>query len=272
MKQIFLSTLVCVGLTFGGMASSDCSGQDDGEWGSLTGQIVVKGDVPESKPEDVGDNPDKAACLVNGKIPLDDGLVVNDKKQLRDVFVFMYEGRGAEVPKKFHPSYEKKKAVKLTLDNQKCRFVPKAVFARTGQTLIMKNSDNVGHNCHVTTFQQEHNINIPAGKEIELKLLDDSDKIPGEVRCDIHKWMDSVIFIRDNPYVAISDETGKFKIENIPAGDWKFQFWHKKAGYLKTIEIKGYKPDRKGIIDATITKDKALDLGTLTLPAEAFDK
>ncbi|MDG1874243.1 MAG: hypothetical protein P8J27_10045 [Mariniblastus sp.] len=271
MKKNVFSKLALVGFLVGSFAASACFGQG-GDWGSLTGQIVIDGDVPKMAPEDVEGNPDKAACLVDGKIPVDDGIVANDKKQLRDVFVLMYVGRGAAVPEKFHPSYDETKKVKLTLDNQKCRFVPKSVFARTGQTLIMKNSDDVGHNCHITTFQQEHNINIPAGKEIELKLEDTPDKIPGEVRCDIHKWMDSVIFIRDNPYVAISDETGKFKIENIPAGDWKFQFWHKKAGYLKTLEIKGYTPDRRGCIEATIAKDKSLDLGVLKLPAEAFTK
>ena len=267
--------LFSLSLLFGFAVSSlvgTLQAQDDAEWGHLTGQIVVSGELPAPELEDVAGSPDKAACLVDGKVPADDGIVVNDKKQLRDVFVFMYVGRGANKPGKIHPSYDEKKKVKLTLDNQKCRFVPKAVFARAGQTLVLKNSDAVGHNCHITTFQQEHNINIPANKEVELQLKDDADKIPGEVRCDIHKWMDSVIFIRDNPYVAITDAEGKFKIENLPPGDWQFQFWHKKAGYLKTLEIKGYKPSRKGVIDATITKAKTLELGTLTLPAEALAK
>ena len=83
--------------------------------------------------------------------------------------------------------------------------------------------------------------------------------------------MDSVIFIRDNPYVAISDETGAFRIENIPAGDWEFQFWHKRAGYLKTLEVKDYEPNRRGVIGLKIEKDKTLDLGTLTLPVAAFE-
>lgn len=273
MKRKILSTLTLAALAalfIGSFGTSDTNAQD--EWGHLTGQIVVSGDVPEQKAEEVGDSPDKKACLVDGKVPVDDGIIVNDKKQLKDVFVLMYTGRGAETPEKFHPSYAQKKTTKLTLDNQKCRFVPKAVFARSGQTLILKNSDDVGHNCHITTFNQEHNVNIPPKKEVELKLENEEDKVPGEVRCDIHKWMDSVIFIRDNPYVAITDAEGKFKIENLPAGDWKFQFWHKKAGYLKTVEIKGYEPDRKGVIEATITKDKALDLGTLTLPAAALSK
>ena len=275
MKRLFtnLATRVLLAGIIAMLSTSMASAQDDqGEYGHLTGQIVVNGKVPAQEPEPVGDSPDKKACLVDGKVPLDDGIVVSDKNELRDVFVLMYTGRGADVPKKFHPSYANQKATKLTLDNEKCRFVPKAVFVRSGQTMILKNSDNVGHNCHITTFNHEHNVNIPPKKEVELKLGAEVDKVPGEVRCDIHKWMDSIIFIRDNPYVAITDAEGKFKIENIPAGDWKFQFWHKKAGYLKTIEIKGYKPDRKGIIEATIEKDKALDLGKLTLPADALSK
>lgn len=275
MKRITLGTFI-FGIAIAFFASTNGSvavGQDEGAWGHLTGQIVISGEAPKNAPEDIAGTPekDKAACLVEGKVPLDDGVVVNENKQLRDVYVLMYVGRGAEVPEKFHPSYDEQKKVKLTLDNQKCRFVPKAVFARAGQTLVLKNSDNVGHNCHITTFQQEHNVNIPAGKEAELTLEAASDKVPGEVRCDIHKWMDSVIFIRDNPYVAISDATGAFRIENIPAGDWQFQFWHKKAGYLKTLEVKGYEVNRRGVIeDVKIENEKTVDLGVVTLPAEAF--
>lgn len=251
--------------------STDVAAQDDA-WGVLKGKIVVDGEAPKNEPEAVGNNPDREACLIDGKIPLDDGVLVNEKNELADVFVMMYEGRGAKTPDKFHPSFDKSKAVKLTLDNQRCRFVPRSLFARPGQTLILKNSDAVGHNCHITTFKHEFNVNVPANKETEITLGEDSDKIPGDVKCDIHTWMDSVILIRDNPYVAISSKDGSFTIENLPPGDWKFQFWHKKIGFLKTIEIEGYEPDRKGIIEVSIKQGETLDLGTLKLPADAFAK
>lgn len=265
MKRAFFCTLVLVAFA----ATTSIASAQDG-WGNLTGQIIVTGDVPENLPEAVKDNPDRNVCLVDGKIPLDDGVVVNDKNQLGNVYVMMYTGRGAELPKKFHPSYDAKNKVKLTLDNLKCRFVPKASFVRPGQTLILKNSDNVGHNCRIATMGHEHNVNIVKNSSVEVKLGPDSDSIPGEVKCDIHTWMDAVILIRDNPYVAITDAAGKFKLENVPAGDWKFQFWHKNAGYLKTIEIKGYKPDRRGTIEATIKDGETLELGTLEVPGEAI--
>ncbi|MFT5302786.1 MAG: plastocyanin [Mariniblastus sp.] len=269
MKRALFGTLLVAVVAF----TTQTTSAQDGEWGNLTGQIVVSGDVPANLPEAVGDNKDKAVCLVDGKVPLDDGIVVNDKKQLRDVYVMMYIARGDDGPEKYHPSYEDMKALKITIDNKKCRFVPKALFARSGQTLELKNSDNVGHNCRIATIQQEHNVNIVKNASAELKLDELSDKVPGEVKCDMHTWMDGVILIRDNPYVAISDKDGKFTIKNIPAGNWNFQFWHKKAGYLKTIEITGYTPDkRRGYIGTTIENGKTLDLGTLTLPGDALSR
>jgi len=263
--------ILCFALTLAIASTTAVTAQD--QWGTLTGQITISGEAPANLPEDVKDNKDKAVCLVDGKVPLDDGIVVNDDKQLRDVYVMMYIGKGDTAPEKYHPSYEEKKAEKVVIDNKKCRFVPKAVFARAGQTLVLKNSDNVGHNCRITTIEHGHNVNIVKNSEAEVVLEDLSDRVPGEVKCDMHQWMDGIILIRDNPYVAISDETGKFTIENIPAGDWKFQFWHKKAGYLKTIEVKDFEVDkRRGYITASIKDGETLDLGTLTLPGEALSK
>jgi plastocyanin len=243
-------------------------GNQDDAWGHLTGKIVVKGQVPANPPEDVANNADKDVCLIDGKVPLDDNIVAGDKGELRDVYVMMYLGRGVDEPT-YHPSYEKKKEKEISIDNVKCRFVPHALFVRPGQKLTLKNSDAIGHNCHIVTFNNEHNINLPPNGSHEL-VLENSEKIPGEVKCDVHKWMDAVLLIRDNPYVAITDAEGNFKIENIPAGDWKFQFWHKKVGYLKTIDANGKEVGRRGEIELSIGKDKTLDLGTLKLPAEAF--
>ncbi|MEM7783622.1 MAG: carboxypeptidase regulatory-like domain-containing protein [Planctomycetota bacterium] len=261
-------SIVCL-LVFLGPFASFVAAQEEG-WGNLTGQIVVAGDAPKNDEEPVGSNKDRAACLVDGKVPLDDAIVVSDENELKNVFVIMYTGRGANKPDSFHPMYDKSKTATMTLDNQKCRFVPKALFARTGQKLALKNSDGVGHNCRIATFNHEHNVNIPPNSSVEITLGDDDDKLPGDVFCDIHKWMDSIIFVRENPYVAITDENGKFMIENIPPGEWTFQFWHKKAGYMKTLEVDGYKLGRRGETEIKIEAGKELDLGKLTFDAGDF--
>ncbi len=238
-------------------------------WGTLKGQVVISGDAPEVAVEKIDDHPDKALCLVDGELPKDDNIVVDENGGLRDVFVMMYvKGKGEDAP--IHESYsEDNDDQELSIDNVNCRFVPHALFVRTGQTVLLKNSDTVGHNCQITTFNNECNINLPAGDGVPIKF-DKSDKIPGMVNCKMHEWMDGVVLIRDNPYVAITDSAGNFEIKNVPAGEWDFQFWHNKAGYMKKLESGTYKFGRKGEAEVEIANEAETDMGKLEFPVKAF--
>ncbi len=270
MKNITFAACAIAIFSFGNLlvAQDAAEGAAEGDWGHLTGQIVVEGDLKEIPEEPVGDHADKAACLVDGKVPLDDNILVDEEsKGLQNVFVYMYLKKKPDVA--VHPSYAKAKETPVVLDNVKCRFVPYATFVQTGQKLTLKNSDAVGHNCHITTMKNEHNVNLPPNGTVDLELKN-ADTRPGNVTCDLHKWMDSVIFTRDNPYVAITDAQGKFTIENLPAGEWEFQFWHKKSGYLKKLAIDGMKVSRKGVVEAGIKSGESTDLGVCKLPVDAL--
>lgn len=248
------------------------SAQDKGEWGNLKGHIKVKGKLPDIPFEDV--NKDKAMCLAgNAKAPLDDNLIVNENGEIRDVFVFMYFKNDDSPRPEVHPSYNEAKNKKVVLDNSKCRFVPHALLLRTGQTLELKNSDSGGHNCRILGFKDgnEHNINLPANESANV-IAKNPEKSVTMVKCDIHPWMDAYILIRDEPYAAITGADGKFEIANVPAGTWKFQFWHKKGAYLRKLDIPGYKVGRRGEIEVTIKKGESLDLGQLTIPADSLNK
>lgn len=236
-------------------------------WGHLKGKIVISGDAPKPAELDLGTNPDREYCLVDGRNPVDKNLKVSGKNELADVLVMMYLASGEEEPS-YHPSYEATKEIPAELDNKECCFVPQTLFVRTGQKLLLKNSDTIGHNCHIIAFNNEHNVNIPAGSKVEI-TMENPERAPGEVKCDIHPWMSSVIMVRDNPYVAFSDADGQFTIENIPAGNWKFQFWHKKVGWMRTLEIEGYEVGRRGEIEVEIKAGDTLDLNQLLLPADS---
>ena len=236
-------------------------------WGTFKGKIKVTGKFPEPVAENVkpGDA-DFEICAVDGKAPKDDNVVIGKDGQLRDVFVMMYRGKDkTAVP--VHPSYEKLKNEPVVLDNKNCRFHPHAVFVRTGQKLRLKNSDSVGHNCHIKTFNNERNDNIPANDKLDV-ILESVDKSPGPVVCDVHKWMDAVLLVRDEPYVAISKADGTFEIKNVPDGKWKFQFWHKGCANMKKLNVEGYKVGRRGEIEVEIVDGKVLDLGEMSITAE----
>ena len=132
------------------------------------GQIIVEGELPEIPPEVV--DKDREACLVDGEIPLDDNLLVDEKSRgLKDVYVMMYLKRGQPKPA-VHSSYEDAKNEPVVIDNKNCRFVPHAAFARTGQTVRLKNSDKVGHNCHIVLFNDEINTNLPIAEHVDVEF------------------------------------------------------------------------------------------------------
>ena len=110
----------------------------------------------------------------------------------------------------------------------------------------------------------EKNVNIPQGEFVDVVLLE-VDSTPGPVVCDIHGWMDALLVVKDHPYVAISSEDGTFRLENIPAGTWEFQFWHKTTANMRGLVVEGYEVGRKGVIEVTITDGETLDLGDITI-------
>jgi plastocyanin len=236
-------------------------------WGTLKGQFRVVGEVPEAPDEAV--DKDAGICVIDGQMPKDDNLVVDAGSGLRDVFVMMLLSGDEPVP--VHPRYAAAEPRTLVLDNAKCRFEPHALAIRTGEKLILRNSDEVGHNCHIITFGNEENVNLAQLSEVEV-VLKNADKVPGNVVCDIHKWMDAVILVRDEPCVAISAADGTFAVPDVPAGTWSFQFWHKKAGYLRDLKIEGHEPGRRGEIELTLAEGETIDLGVMELPVESLSK
>jgi hypothetical protein len=50
------------------------------------------------------------------------------------------------------------------------------------------------------------------------------------VACDVHDWMEGWVIVVDNPYVALTDESGRFEITNVPPGDYSLSLWHEVLG------------------------------------------
>lgn len=235
-------------------------------WGNLRGQIIVRGNVPSIKNERIPS--DQAICVQGGLGIKDDNLRVDPAGGLADVFVMLIADNN-QVKPRIHPSYQSIQGQSVTLEFDNCRLRPHAILLQTGQQLILKNNDDVGHHCQIDTFQNSGNLLVARHSKYSFRFQQ-PDRTPGTVRCGIHKWIDALILVKDHPYNDISQRDGCFEINNIPPGKWKFMFWHSKTGYLDEMEVAGFEVSRRGEITARIPAESTVHLGQIIVPASAF--
>jgi plastocyanin len=234
------------------------------EWGTLKGRFTFGGAAPTAA--ELKADKDVEVC---GKHKLlSEEMVVGADKGVANVVVFV---RDKSV--KVHPDLAATKSEKVLLDNKDCRFEPHVAFVQTGQTLVLKNSDTVGHNSNVATIKNPpSNSLIPAGGETTIAFSND-EAIPAQVTCNIHPWMKSWLVVRPNPYAAVSKADGSFEIKNVPAGgELELQLWHEKAGYIGEVTIGG-KAEKiaKGRKKVKVAAGDN-DLGEMVLDASLFNK
>lgn len=233
------------------------------EWGTIKGRFVFGGDAPAAS--ELKADKDVEVC---GKHKLlAEELVVGGDKGVANVVVFVRD-KGVKV----HPDLATP-GDKVVLDNKDCRFNPHVAFVQTGQTLVLKNSDTVGHNSNVATIKNPPSNNlIPAGGEATVKFSSE-EAIPAQVTCNIHPWMKSWLVVRPNPYAAVSKADGSFEIKNVPAGsELELQIWHEKAGYVGEVTVGG-KAEKiaKGRKKVKVAAGDN-DLGEMVLDANLFKK
>lgn len=224
------------------------------QWVTLKGKFKVDAAAPPAA--ELTCNKDPATCCA--KKLIDPSLVVSKDLELANVFVYV---RTKDV--KYDPALEKD-LKPLTLDNKDCMFAPHAAILWTKQKLILKNSDNVGHNTNYTSNAQGFNVLIAPNESVE-KSLTVSENLAKPVGCNIHPWMQAQLLVRDNPYFAVTAADGTFEIKNLPKGaNLEYQLWHEKVGNLGEIKVGDTNVPKTGRISLTLSEDK--DLGTITVP------
>ena len=173
--------------------------------GAVKGQVVFHGTVPTKQ---IIPNKDVEVC--GG--PREDALIETGPSQgVSNTLVYL-----ADIPSgKAWPAPAKP----AELVNHKCRFEPDLQVIRTG-TIAIVNHDPVLHNTHGYYGRRTaFNTALPnQDQSVTAELLK-----TGTVRvdCDAHGWMEGWVFVRDNPYYAITDADGKFSITDVPPGTYK---------------------------------------------------
>jgi len=128
-------------------------------------------------------------------------------------------------------------AVKTTVDQHGCKFVPH-VTAMTPGDLDLKNSDDILHNIHTySTANPSINKAQPKFKKVMTEKFEKPEFI--KLTCDVHSWMLGWVAVMSNPFFGVTDASGNAKFENVPPGKYTVEAWHETLGkQSKEVEVK----------------------------------
>ena len=192
--------------------------------GSLTGRVNFEGKGQKQKILKMDADP---VCGASHKTPVyRESFVLSEDGYLKNVIVYLsnvkYDGKAP--------------TTQAVIDQNGCVYVPHVQGIMAGQELLIKNSDATLHNIHgLPKINSEFNFAMPkVVKEKAIKI----DKVENfiKIKCDVHPWMNSYISVFDHPFFSVTDDTGSFKIENIPPGEYEVIAWQEKFKDKKTKE------------------------------------
>ena len=109
---------------------------------------------------------------------------------------------------------------------------------RVGQPVEFTNSDALLHTVHsLSATTNSFNVSQPFEDMVhEVRLAKEDGML--RIKCDRHRWMTEYVGIVEHPYFAVSDRSGTFSIEGVPAGTQTIQAWHEVYGTLtQTVRV-----------------------------------
>lgn len=232
-------------------------------WGTITGKLVFEGSPPAPKMLPTGGK-DPAACHPSG-IPDDSLLVDAASKGIKNVVIY------ARKVSRISDSYAATESTPVDFDQKNCQFLSRVTALRTSQPLNIKNSDPVAHNTSITPpADKGANPLLPAAAS-QTYQFGRQQNVPVPVTCSIHPWMKAYVLPRENPYFAVTDANGEFKLDQLPAGEEiEFQVWHERSGGNQgALAVPGL-TDGQGRFKKKIDPDQTLELGAVNVPAGNF--
>ncbi|MCA9212235.1 MAG: hypothetical protein KDB27_04150 [Planctomycetales bacterium] len=127
----------------------------------------------------------------------------------------------------------------IVIDQKDFRFDPETVAIRAGDLVKFTNSDNAVHNVRTINPLHSFNVNMQSGGKHEEKFDRASGiRRPYRLGCDYHSSMRAWVFVFAHPYFQVTKADGKFRLDDVPPGDYDLEMAHP-AGELKwTQKIK----------------------------------
>ena len=244
-KHIVRLCLV-MAVSAGASAASGYDVIDVDRGGVVEGTVTLEGAVPEPKGFNLITFPDPQYCgrISNGRgWRLLHDFVVGANGGLKDAIVLL---EGVEAGKPFEVSVP-------LIEARDCMFQPFMTIVRNGHAVEVVNMDPVMHDIqgYETSLEagarvlfntplvmnHQHNRgdlhaihNHAPGKSLVGPIYLNKGRRTFYMQCGFHAYMESWAMAVNNPYYALTDENGKFSLEQVPPGTYQLVVWHPQTG------------------------------------------
>jgi plastocyanin len=127
--------------------------------------------------------------------------------------------------------------------NQKgLMFSPHVVVVQQGTTVDFLNSDTVAHNVFWPSIGGDKKLTKNLGTwpkgEKRSFTVDKAGVVP--LLCNVHPDMMGYLIVSPTPYFAETDDSGNYKIKDVPDGSYKLVVWHEGAkNQSKPVTVAG---------------------------------
>jgi len=111
------------------------------------------------------------------------------------------------------------------------RFMPDLVMVPVGSTVSFPNMDPIFHNIY--SLSKPKTFDLGAYDKGETRKVTFPKSGIVEVYCHLHPNMAATIVVTPNRWYARSDRSGKYRIHNVPPGQYTLVAWHKSAGFFR---------------------------------------
>jgi hypothetical protein len=201
---------VCLGIPAGPVLAYEVNEVQNG--GTVAGRVVFAGPIPELPPLTITKDQDVCGMAASPQML----LVSMAHRGVKDTVIALEgitQGKAATAPQP-------------TLDNRSCTMIPRVQAAMVGTEMVIQNSDPFLHTTRgrLPDFKQVFNLVFPKGTPAKEQKI----RFPGviAVTCDTHAHMRAYILSFEHPYFAITDEDGRFHIDQVSPGSYTLTAWH----------------------------------------------
>ncbi len=120
------------------------------------------------------------------------------------------------------------------MDQKNKVFIPYLLPVVQGATVEFHNSDNLQHNVF-GVGADEFNLGtyrLGVTRAQTFRGLGEVD-----ILCNVHHEMEAYILVLQNPYFAQPDSGGKFRIANVPPGEYVLRAWYEGKAKKQNVKV-----------------------------------